>query len=88
VCAWSLEDGQLLEARSASDGLRPTACCGAPEGDTFVLGFEDGRVRAGRIGFHYELATREQRLDAWQALDGSGRGRLGKELVELGADGS
>jgi phosphate transport system permease protein len=86
--AWRADDGALLEsvdlARDGqAPGLRLTAAALSPDGRELALGFEDGRVRTGRIDFAQVFRTRAERPDAWEALDAAGRGRVGRELVEL-----
>jgi phosphate transport system permease protein len=84
---WRVDDGSRLELVTPFPAA-PTAVALAPEGAAFALGFADGTVRVGRVGFRSRYHTRAERPDAWARLDVHGRATDGNELIELQTDGT
>ena len=82
-----VDDGALVETREFAGSSTLTAAALDPEGARVALGFADGRVQVGHIGFTTRFAAEDERDTLARAVDAHGRGVAGRELVERLPDG-
>lgn len=93
VCVQRLDTGELIERRElltsedSSAAPRLTAASFAVQGDEVALGFSDGTLRTGRIGFTTTFLDENADLELARELATSSLARRGSSLVQRTSDG-
>ncbi len=65
---YRIDNGQVLYHKSLINDAKPTAVSFAPDGERVALGFEDGSVRLGRLGYEGGFLSVEKAPEKYRDL--------------------
>ncbi len=87
VRVFRLDNGEVLDVVQAVDGDSLSAWSFSIQGDGLVLGFLDGSIRLGEIGFFTDYPPENQLPTEIQQLETGGALTVGNTVVEKTPDG-
>ncbi len=87
LVSFRIDTGELLEERELVPGSQLTASSFSVEGNTVSLGFADGKLCQGQLGFSAEFFSGDEHPDLVAELAGGPLARHGSALVQRTPEG-